>query len=324
MGYIMDYSPILMTRLRRCFLRPPRTFAASIASLTGLRSFQWRSASNKAIIEREKLKKKCLNDPSLRVRIVPMLLDNYGYVVVDETNQTMFTVDPAECSTILPVLKEEETTRKRQFLGVLTTHKHTDHAGGNEEIARNYPGILIAGPKDEPIPARNYSVSGGEKFMLGAATVKVLNVSCHTKAHVAYVVTGDSEMPPLLFPGDTLFVGGCGRFFEGSAEDMYRALYEVILTLPKDTKVYCGHEYTMTNLRFALSVDPSNQALRDKIAAVRIRRAKNLPTVPSSLREEMLYNPFLRVHNETIRNAVGGTDPVSVLENLRRRKDSFE
>ncbi|KAI9905175.1 hypothetical protein PsorP6_013791 [Peronosclerospora sorghi] len=279
--------------------------------------------------ETGKNKRKYLNDPSLRVRIVPMLEDNYGlksrrYVVVDQANHTTFAVDPAEPSKIMAVLKEEETVRKRAFLGILTTHKHADHAGGNEAIAKEYPGVMIAGPKHEPIPARTRPVSGGETFQLGAAKVKVLNVACHTKAHVAYVVTGDAETPPLLFPGDTLFVGGCGRFFEGTSEDMYRALYEVILTLPKDTKVYCGHEYTMSNLRFALSVDPSNQALRDKLAAVRIRRAKQLPTVPSSLREEMLYNPFLRVHCDTIRNAVGGTDPVSVLENLRRRKDSFE
>ncbi|CAI5722671.1 unnamed protein product [Peronospora destructor] len=273
---------------------------------------------------RETKKKKYWHDPSLRVRIVPMLEDNYGYVVVDQANQTMFAVDPAESSKILAVLKEEERTRNREFLGVLTTHKHEDHAGGNEEIAKQYPGVMIAGPEQERIPARNHPVNGGEEFNIGAPRVKVLDVSCHTKAHVAYVITGDTETPPLLFPGDTLFVGGCGRFFEGTAEDMYRALYEVILTLPKDTRVYCGHEYTMSNLRFALSVDPSNQALRDKISAVRMRRAKNLPSVPSSLREEVLYNPFLRVHNETIRNAVGERDPVSVLESLRRRKDSFQ
>ncbi|KAG7393384.1 hypothetical protein PHYPSEUDO_009588 [Phytophthora pseudosyringae] len=308
-----------MAMLLRQLRRP-----APLVSSTTLRKSPWRCASSQAASEVAKPKRKYLNDPSLRVRVVPMLEDNYGYVVVDEANRTMFAVDPAEPSKILPVLKEEEVTRKREFLGILTTHKHADHAGGNAEIAKKYPDAMIAGPEHELIPGRNRPVNGGEKFKLGAAKVKVLNVSCHTKAHVAYVVTGDVETPPLLFPGDTLFVGGCGRFFEGTAEDMYRALYEVILTLPKDTKVYCGHEYTMSNLRFALSVDPSNQALRDKIAAVRIRRAKNLPSVPSSLREEMLYNPFLRVHNETIRNAVGGTDPISVLENLRRRKDSFE
>ena len=115
-----------------------------------------------------------------------------------------------------------------------------------------------------------------------------------------------------------------GRFFEGTAEDMYRALYEVILHLPKDTRVYCGHEYTMANLRFALSVDPANAAIREKLASVRVRREKKLPSIPSMLREEMAYNPFLRVHDDVIKQAVGGSDPVIVLENLRRRKDSFE
>lgn len=95
---------------------------------------------------------------------------------------------------------------------------------------------------NENIPARNMDLKGGEKFKLGACQVKVLSVPCHTAGHLAYVISGDRETPPLLFPGDTLFVGGCGRFFEGTAEDMYRALYEVILTLPKDTRIYCAHE----------------------------------------------------------------------------------
>uniref|UniRef100_M4BD48 hydroxyacylglutathione hydrolase n=1 Tax=Hyaloperonospora arabidopsidis (strain Emoy2) TaxID=559515 RepID=M4BD48_HYAAE len=284
---------------------------------------RWLSVQKRAVESGMKVMQQYLNEPSLRVGIVPLLDDNYGYIVVDEANHTMFAVDPAEPSKILPILREEEKARNRQFLGILTTHKHADHAGGNNEMAKQYPGVMIVGPKHEPIPARNRSVSGGETFKIGAAKVEVLDVACHTKAHVAYVVTGDNETPPLLFPGDTLFVGGCGRFFEGTAADMYKALYDVILKLPMDTKVYCGHEYTMSNLRFALSIDPSNQALRDKIAAVRIHRDKQLPSVPSSLREEMLYNPFLRVHDETIRHAVGGSDAVSVLENLRRRKDSF-
>lgn len=263
-------------------------------------------------------------EPSLRVRIVSMFEDNYGYVVIDEGNQTMFAVDPAEPEKILPVLQEEAAAKNREFLAILTTHKHADHAGGNQEIARRYPSIMVAGPEKEEIPACNRPLLGGEKFKIGQIHVRALAVPCHTRGHLAYVVTGDPETPPLLFPGDTLFVGGCGRFFEGTAEDMYHALYEVILTLPKDTKVYCGHEYTMANLRFALSVDPSNAVLRDKMAAVKIRRSKNLPSIPSTLREEMLYNPFLRVHEDIIRNAVGGASPIEVLDNLRRRKDSFE
>lgn len=96
------------------------------------------------------------------------------------------------------------------------------------------------------IPACNKPLMGGEKFKIGATKIRALSVPCHTRGHLAYVVSGDPETPPLLFPGDTLFVGGCGRFFEGTAEDMYHALYEVILTLPKDTRVYCGHEYVLT------------------------------------------------------------------------------
>lgn len=124
----------------------------------------------------------------------------------------------------------------------------SDHSGGNETLASKYPGLLVAGPADEEIPARTRPLHGGETFLIGATKVKVLSVPCHTRAHVAYVVSGDRETPPLLFPGDTLFVGGCGRFFEGTAEDMYRALYEVILTLPKDTRVYCGHECVLRRL----------------------------------------------------------------------------
>lgn len=120
-----------------------------------------------------------------------------------------------------------------------------DHCAGNEALAELYPQLLIAGPEGEDIPGRTKALRGGEKFKIGATKIRALSVSCHTRAHLAYVVTGDSETPPLLFPGDTLFVGGCGRFFEGTAEDMYRALYEVILTLPKDTRVYCGHEYVL-------------------------------------------------------------------------------
>ncbi|OQS04704.1 hydroxyacylglutathione hydrolase [Thraustotheca clavata] len=273
-------------------------------------------------------------EPLLRVRLVPMFQDNYGYLVVDEANQHVLAIDPAQPESIVPVLKEELASNNREMLGVLTTHGHLDHCGGNEALVKEFPGITVAGPHNEAIPAMNKPLKGGEEFKLGAMEIQALAVPCHTKGHLAYVITGDPQTPPLLFPGDTLFVAGCGKFFEGTAEDMYHALYEVILQLPKDTKVYCGHEYiyditqfldkyTMSNLRFALSVDPTNTILREKIAWAKLRRSKKLPTIPSTLREEMQFNPFLRVHEEVIRNAVGGNDPITVLSNLRRKKDSF-
>lgn len=116
-------------------------------------------------------------------------------------------------------------------------------------MAKKYPDVMVAGPANEDIPACTRLLKGGEKFKIGATKVRALSVPCHTRGHLAYVVTGDPETAPLLFPGDTLFIGGCGRFFEGTAEDMYHALYEVILTLPKETRVYCGHEYV---LRFSV------------------------------------------------------------------------
>lgn len=128
----------------------------------------------------------------------------------------------------------------------LTHNSHllhsSDHAGGNSELAARYPHAMVVGPANEHVPACTKRVKGGQTFSIGSIDIKVLDVPCHTRGHVAYVVTGDHATPPLLFPGDVLFVGGCGRFFEGSAEDMYHALYEVILQLPKDTRCYCGHE----------------------------------------------------------------------------------
>ncbi|ETW10360.1 hydroxyacylglutathione hydrolase [Aphanomyces invadans] len=263
------------------------------------------------------------SDPHLRVRLVPMFDDNYGYLVIDEANQHVLAVDPAQPSAIFPVLDEELGKPGREFVGILTTHGHEDHTGGNDALVDKYPDLQVGGPHNEVIPRLNKPLKGGEEFKVGAMTVEVLAVPCHTKGHLAYLISGDPSTPPLLFPGDTLFVGGCGRFFEGTAEDMYHALYEVFLRLPKETKVYCGHEYTLANLRFALSVDPTNAAVREKINWAKLRRSKNLPTIPSTLREEMSYNPFLRVHDDVIINAVGGTDPIAVLANLRRKKDCF-
>ena len=118
-------------------------------------------------------------------------------------------------------------------------------------------------------------------------------------------------------------MGGCGRFFEGTASDMYQSLFGTLLLLPSDTRIYCGHEYTVSNLKFALSIDPENETLIKKLHWARKRVSEGLPTVPSTLEEEMKYNPFLRIDNPTIQTAVGGSTPISVLSNLRKAKDNF-
>ncbi len=141
-----------------------------------------------------------------------------------------------------------------------------------------------------------------------------------------YLVHGDPEEPSALFTGDTLFVGGCGRFFEGSGEDMYKALFKTLAPLPNDTRVYCGHEYTVSNLRFALRVDPGNKALKNKLTWAETQRKAKRFTVPSTLGEERSYNPFMRVHLDAIKLGLGlplSTSPIDTMNDLRSLKDSF-
>ncbi|NWW46180.1 HAGHL protein, partial [Pedionomus torquatus] len=159
----------------------------------------------------------------------------------------------------------------------------------------------------------------------GAIRVRCLFTPCHTSGHMCYFMWEDgSPDAPALFSGDTLFVGGCGRFFEGTAEQMYTNLTQILGTLPKETKVFCGHECTVRNLKFALKVEPENEIVKKKLAWAKQRDDEDLPTVPSTLQEEFLYNPFLRVTEEPLQKFTGKTDPVEVLRTLRTEKDNFK
>lgn len=205
-----------------------------------------------------------------------------------------------------------------------------DHAGGNEEMAEVFPGIAIVGPQAEEseIPAITKAVGHNETFNVGDLPVRALHAPCHTRGHAMYLIAADaggSGGSPVLFSGDTLFVGGCGRFFEGDAADMYSSLYLNVKDLPRTTLVYCGHEYTLSNLRFALSVDPSNAVVAAKLRAVEALRDAGRPSIPTTLESEFATNPFLRMHEAAVQAAVGmtGADAVDVLAELRRRKDSF-
>ena len=160
-------------------------------------------------------------------------------------------------------------------------------------------------------------MSGGDVFQLGGEDVQVLGVPCHTRGHVAYLWDGN------LFCGDTLFVAGCGRFFEGEAREMDEALNHVFGSLPGTTKVYCGHEYTVGNLLFARSVEPDNQQVQEKLVWAQQQRAKGLSTVPSTLEEEWSYNPFMRVGEPDVQKQVGHDEPVSVMKALRELKNEF-
>jgi hydroxyacylglutathione hydrolase len=216
---------------------------------------------------------------------IPVLSDNYVWLFPYAPGLAA-VIDPAVAE---PVLAEAEA-RGLGITHILNTHWHPDHVGGNAAI-KAATGCIIVGPAREAarIPGLDRAVDEGDVVLLGDARAHVLFVGAHTAGHIAYHLPEKG----LLFPGDTLFAMGCGRLFEGSAEDMFAALAK-LKALPGDTLVCCAHEYTLSNARFALSVEPHNAALQARFAAVQAARANGEPTVPFRLSDEMATNPFVR------------------------------
>ncbi|XP_064376129.1 hydroxyacylglutathione hydrolase-like protein [Dromaius novaehollandiae] len=256
----------------------------------------------------------------MKVKVISVLEDNYMYLVIEESSRDAVAVDAAVPRRLLEIARREDVALR----AVLTTHHHWDHARGNGELAELCPGLRVYGA-DERIGALTHKVAHGEELAFGAIRVRCLLTPGHTSGHVCYFMWEDeSPDAPALFSGDTLLVGGCGRLCEGTAEQMYAALTGVLGALPKETKVFCGHECTVRNLKFASKVEPENEVVKKKLAWAKRRDDEDLPTVPSTLQEEFLYNPFLRVAEEPLQRFTGKTDPVEVLRTLRAEKDRFK
>ncbi|XP_048645341.1 hydroxyacylglutathione hydrolase, mitochondrial isoform X1 [Marmota marmota marmota] len=257
---------------------------------------------------------------AMKVELLPALTDNYMYLIIDKDTREAAIVDPVQPQKVV------ETMRKYgvKLTTVLTTHHHWDHAGGNEKLVKLEPGLKVYGG-DDRIGALTHKVTHLFTLQVGSLHVKCLSTPCHTSGHICYLVSkpGGPD-PPAVFTGDTLFVAGCGKFYEGTAEEMYRALLEVLGRLPPDTKVYCGHEYTISNLKFARHVEPSNTAVLEKLAWAKEKYATGEPTVPSTIAEEFTYNPFMRVREKTVQQHAGQTDPVATMRYIRREKDQFK
>ncbi len=255
-------------------------------------------------------------DPVLHVRAFE---DNYIWLVRGQSADRVAIVDPGDAAPVLDALATQHLTP----VAILCTHHHGDHVGGVAELLARYH-VPVYGPAQEHIPALTHCVRGGERVRLDALGLEfdVLDVPGHTAGHIAYY--GAS----LLFCGDTLFSAGCGRLFEGTAEQLHTSLAR-LAALPPDTAVYCAHEYTAANLRFALAVEPDNDDTRRHREHVRELRARGEPTLPSTIGRERCINPFLRVAEPRVRRAVAawaGREPVSDAETfalLRRWKDGF-
>ncbi|XP_065659211.1 hydroxyacylglutathione hydrolase, mitochondrial isoform X2 [Hydra vulgaris] len=254
----------------------------------------------------------------MKIKLLPALQDNYMYMIIDEKTKHAAIVDPVEPEKVINAMKEENI----KLTHVLTTHHHWDHAGGNEELVKQLTDLVVCGG-DERIGALNKKVKDGDKIKVGSLNVTCIFTPCHTSGHMCYYVEGDSNVPA-IFTGDCLFVGGCGRFFEGTAQQMHEALNEKLSKFPDVTNVYCGHEYTVKNLMFALHVEPNNRDAQQKLEWAKNRRDRNLPTIPSTLGEEKLFNPFMRTNQPVIQQHVHASNIIEVMAALRKDKDSWK
>ena len=244
--------------------------------------------------------------------------DNYGLLVHDHKSGATVTIDAPDAVEIEKHLKK----RGWQLTHIFTTHHHGDHVEGNQALKDQF-GCVIIGPKAEAdkIPGIQTEVSGGESFMWAGREVKVFACPGHTKGHIAYHISSEYS----LFAADTLFSLGCGRVFEGTMEEMYHSVNQ-FRTLSPSTYVYCGHEYTQSNARFALSVEPGNRMLQQRAAVVSQLRQEGKMTCPSTIGEELKANPFLRTDSPEIRRnlKMENASDAEVFGELRRRKDNFK
>ncbi len=225
----------------------------------------------------------------MKIEIIKCLKDNYSYLIIDEKYNNACVVDPSEAEPIINFVEKKNV--KLKF--ILNTHHHYDHVGGNNALKKKY-GTKIVGFKNdkERIPNIDILLENNQIWKSENFEAKIIHIPGHTSGHICFYFIKEK----IAFTGDTLFSLGCGRIFEGTYEQMYNSLNK-LKKLPSDTKIYCGHEYTLQNSLFCSKYDKNNKNLKKKILEIKHKLEKNLPTIPSTIKEELTYNIFLRAKN---------------------------
>jgi hydroxyacylglutathione hydrolase len=253
----------------------------------------------------------------MQITPIPCLTDNYAYIINDNNSKTLGVIDPSEAKPIISFLKKKNL--KLNY--ILNTHHHFDHVGGNAELKKLYKAKVVGFVGDKHrIPGIDITLKDNEEWNFGNFTVKVLHIPGHTLGHICFFF----EKEKIAFTGDTLFSLGCGRIFEGDHKQMLNSLNK-IKKLPKDTKIYCGHEYTYKNAEFCMKYDKDNSNLKERFEIIKKIRSKNLPTIPAILGEELKSNIFLRCDQSDLKNKLNmeNCEDFKVFRKVRDLKDSF-
>jgi hydroxyacylglutathione hydrolase len=239
----------------------------------------------------------------MKIEIIPCLQDNYCYLMIDESNNTACVIDPSEAKPVINFIEKKNINLKY----ILNTHHHFDHIGGNKDLKKKYNSIVIGYKEDaNRIPEINVLVEDNQIWKAGNFEAKIIHIPGHTNGHIGFYFFNEK----LIFTGDTLFSLGCGKIFEGTYQEMFDSLNK-IKSLPLDTKIYCGHEYTLQNSKFCIWHDSKNLNLQSKIKKIKENLNNNRPTIPTILKDELECNIFLRAKN------------IETFSKLRDLKDNF-
>ena len=253
----------------------------------------------------------------MQITPIPCLTDNYAYIISDNNSKIVGVVDPSEASPIISFLNKKNL----KLSYILNTHHHFDHIGGNVELKKIYNAKVVGFSGDKHrIPGIDIALKDNEKWVFGNSQVKILHIPGHTLGHICFFF----EKEKVAFTGDTLFSLGCGRIFEGDHKQMLKSLNK-IKKLPKNTNIYCGHEYTYKNAEFCMKYDGDNINLKKKFEIIKKLRSKNLPTIPTSLADELNSNIFLRCDQNDLKNKLKmkNNEDFKVFKKVRDLKDDF-